>query len=112
MALADGDLNEALDLFCGKTDEHRFNELQQVVEWDLLDFREEEFGNGLKQVNYQYNVTNQLDETSNYQVTVVNARDIEAMIQHFNKENGLTDTYDPDNYKTKGSCIAATQRVD
>ncbi|MBT9312546.1 lipoprotein [Leptothoe kymatousa] len=110
-SLAEGDATKASELFCAKSPDNRINELQQVVEWELIEEGAQEFG-GTTLATATYSVTNQLGDTARYMISMADAADIEGLIQWNNREYGYTDTYDPDDYQQRGKCLAATVEVD
>ena len=107
-AVAAGDITTAKDLFCGLSDDLRIMELTNASTWEVVNTRDQDFGE-VTLVNHEVQITSDVIEDGTYLISVANASDIETFIQHNNKVNGYTDTYNPDDYKQSGACIAATR---
>ncbi|NEZ65630.1 hypothetical protein D0962_23215 [Leptolyngbyaceae cyanobacterium CCMR0082] len=106
-AVSQGDITTAKDLFCGLSDDLRIMELTNATSWEIVNTTNQEFGD-VTLVSHEVQVESDAIENGIYIVTVADASDIEAFIQHNNKVNGYTDTYNPDDYKQSGQCIAAS----
>lgn len=108
-AVAAGDITTAKDLFCGLNDDLRIMELTNVSTWEVVDTTDQAFGE-VTLVNHEVQVSSDVTGGGTYIISVADASDIEAFIQHNNRTSNTADTYNPDDYKQSGPCIAATQR--
>ena len=84
-------------------------ELTNATSWEIVNTTNQEFGD-VTLTNHEVQVESEVIKSGIYLISVANASDIEAFIQHNNRVGGYTSTYNPDDYKQSGRCIATTQR--
>ncbi|MEO0738482.1 MAG: hypothetical protein AAFZ35_16940 [Cyanobacteria bacterium J06649_12] len=109
-SISAGDITTAKSLFCGLTDDLRIMELTSADSWEIISESPQVFGE-VELTSIEVQVTSKLRGDGQYIISVANAEDIEAFIQHSNKTLGYTDIYEPSQYKQSGECIAATQKA-
>ena len=108
-AVSEGDITTAKSLDCSLTDDLRIVELTHADTLEVVVTTFQQFGE-VELSNTEVDVVSTVGGDATYTISVANASDIEAFIQHNHKESGYADEYAPNSYKSKGSCVAATTK--